>query len=297
MKKDLPNLLIVGAAKSGTTSLHNYLNQHSDIFMCSQKEPHYLINNEIGSNRIKVGITCFDKYKRLFSKGRSLKYRGESSVMYLMFPDIVIPKIKELLGDDTKIIIMLRNPIERAFSGFHHNKRYDFDEDLTFDSAWDKCEERYISNLSISPATRYKELGLYYKQVCAFQSSFKNIHVIIYDDYKKDVKESIKKVFEFLNLENTEIDTTSKYMVGGWEWKYSRLKYILIKKNKFRSFLKKIIFIKSFRKLIRLVVHKRLTNSTPVLSNKMKEELVNFYKDDINKTSVLLDKDLSNWLI
>ena len=296
MKKDLPNLLIVGAAKSGTTSLHNYLNQHSDVFMCSPKEPHYLINNEIGSNRIKVGVTCFDKYKKLFSKGRSLKYRGESSVMYLMFPDIVIPKIKELLGDDTKIIIMLRNPIERAFSGFHHNKRYDVDENLEFDSAWDTCEERYISNLSISPATRYKELGLYYKQVSTFQSSFKNVHVIIYDDYKKDIKSSIKKVFEFLNLENTEIDTTSKHMVGGWEWKYGWLKHILIKKNKFRSFWKKIIFIKSFRKLIRLVVHNRLTNSTPVLSNKMKKELVNFYKHDINKTSVLLNKNLSNWL-
>ena len=45
----LPNLLIVGAAKSGTTSLHNYLNQHPDIFMCSPKEPHFLINRRLES--------------------------------------------------------------------------------------------------------------------------------------------------------------------------------------------------------------------------------------------------------
>ena len=55
----LPNLFIVGAAKSGTTSLHNYLYQQPDVFMCNPKEPHYLINQEIGINRIPVGITNF----------------------------------------------------------------------------------------------------------------------------------------------------------------------------------------------------------------------------------------------
>ena len=55
----LPNLFIVGAAKSGTTSLHNYLNQHPDVFMSSHKEPHFLINNEIGKSRIPNGISDF----------------------------------------------------------------------------------------------------------------------------------------------------------------------------------------------------------------------------------------------
>ena len=54
----LPNLLIVGAAKSGTTSLHNYLNQHPDIFMSNLKEPHFLINTDIGVSRIPKGIIC-----------------------------------------------------------------------------------------------------------------------------------------------------------------------------------------------------------------------------------------------
>ena len=92
----LPNLFIVGAAKSGTTSLHNYLNQHQDVFMCNPKEPHYLINQEIGVNRIPVGITNFIEYIDLFLEGKDKKYRGESSVMYLMYPEIVIPKIPSL---------------------------------------------------------------------------------------------------------------------------------------------------------------------------------------------------------
>ena len=62
----LPNLLIVGAAKSGTTSLHNYLNQHPEVFMCNPKEPHFLINKEIGTERILVGIDDFQEYEKLF---------------------------------------------------------------------------------------------------------------------------------------------------------------------------------------------------------------------------------------
>ena len=57
----LPNLLIVGAAKSGTTSLHNYLDQHPDIFMSKHKEPHFLINNEIGNSRIPNGISDINR--------------------------------------------------------------------------------------------------------------------------------------------------------------------------------------------------------------------------------------------
>ena len=124
----LPNLLIVGAAKSGTTSLHNYLNQHPEVFMCNPKEPHFLINKEIGLKRILAGIDDFQEYEKLFFAGKENKYRGESSVMYLMYPDIVIPKIKELFGDETKIIIMLRNPVDRAYSGFQHVKRYNVNE-------------------------------------------------------------------------------------------------------------------------------------------------------------------------
>ena len=88
--------------------------------MCTPKEPHFLIANEIGKDRIPISIDDENEYLNLFLKGEFKKYRGESSVMYLMYPEIVIPKINETFGADCKIIIMLRNPIERAYSGYHH---------------------------------------------------------------------------------------------------------------------------------------------------------------------------------
>ena len=88
-----PNLIIVGAAKSGTTSLHHYLDQHDEIFMSKHKEPHFLINKEVGVNEIPNGINNYKDYLRLFENTKSYKYRGESSVMYLQFPELTIKNI------------------------------------------------------------------------------------------------------------------------------------------------------------------------------------------------------------
>ncbi len=105
MFDSLPNLLIVGAAKSGTTSLHNYLNQHPEVFMCNPKEPHFLIINEIGKQRLLNGIKKSINYKALFSEAEKYKFRGESSVMYLLFPEIAIKNIKHILGEKTRLLL------------------------------------------------------------------------------------------------------------------------------------------------------------------------------------------------
>ncbi len=201
----LPNLLIVGAAKSGTTSLHNYLNQHPDVFMCSPKEPHFLINKDIGEKRIPNGIIDIDDYKLLFKGNEYKKYRGESSVMYLQFPEITISNIKRFLNSDVKIIIMLRNPTERAYSGYQHVKRYNVMEKLTFEEALKYSEERYMSVKNMTPASRYLELGMYFSQVKSFLSSFQSVHVIIYDDFKLDACKELRKVFDFLELDQINV--------------------------------------------------------------------------------------------
>ena len=156
---NLPNLLIVGAAKSGTTSLHNYLKQHPDIFMTKHKEPHFLINSEIGTGRVHKAVITLQDYKKMFETDGKYRYKGESSVMYLAFPEFSIKNIKRYLMPDVKIIIMLRNPIERAFAGYLHNLRYNPSENLSFEEAIDNSEDRYYKNIDITPDTRYLHVG------------------------------------------------------------------------------------------------------------------------------------------
>ena len=218
--KNFPNLLIVGAAKSGTTSLHNYLKQHPDFFMSDHKEPHFLINNEIGVKRVHKAVTTLSDYQKMFEGSSEYKYRGESSVMYLPFPDITIRNIKKYLYKDVKIIIMLRNPVERAFAGYLHNVRYNTSENLSFEEAIEKSEERYQKTNDMTPDTRYLHVGLYYNQVKKYMDEFgKNVHVVIYDDYVSNINGSIKRVFDFLKVNNIEMDTSQRHMVGGWIFK------------------------------------------------------------------------------
>ena len=292
----LPNLFIVGAAKSGTTSLHNYLNQHPDVFMCNPKEPHFLINNEIGKDRIPIGVCSENEYRNLFIEGRGEKYRGESSVMYLMFPEIVIPKINQQFGKECKIIIMLRNPIERAYSGFQHVKRYNVKEDSTdFKSAWSVSEERYFSNPNMTPASRYKELGMYHKQVKAYLDEMKNVHIIIYDDYQNYFQDEMNKVFDFLEIQTVEINSEKKHMVGGWQWEDENMKSIMMTENPIRSVLKFLIPFKDLRKKIRTKIQNRNTSRVPEICKDDREMLKEFYKEDVKQLSTLLERNLNYW--
>ena len=293
----LPNLLIVGAAKSGTTSLHNYLNQHPDIFMCSPKEPHFLINKEIGKQRIHKGIIDFKDYESLFNEKVHLKYRGESSVMYLSFPEIAIKNIKHYLDDDIKIIIMLRNPVERAYSGYQHVKRYNMMENLSFEDALELGEERYHDIKNFTPASRYLELGNYYNQVNVFKTSFDNIHVVIYDDYKTDFNEELNKIFDYLEVVRITINAEQQHMVGGWEWKSDGMKKIMMQQNLLKLFLRFIIPFKSLRQYIQVKFQKANMKVVEIINPETEKWLKEYYKQDVARLSELLNRDLNHWII
>lgn len=295
--KNLPNLLIVGAAKSGTTSLHNYLKQHPDLYMTDHKEPHFLINNEIGIKRVHKAVTNIEDYQQMFEGSSEYKYRGESSVMYLPFPEIAIPNIKKYLDDKVKIIIMLRNPVERAYAGYLHNIRYNTSESLSFEDAIKKSEDRYHANENMTPDTRYLHVGLYYNQVKQYFDTFgKNVHVIIYDDYVFDIDKSLKEVLDFLGVRNIEIDSSKRHMVGGWVFKNSILRKLIIPQNSFKSFIKDLLPSTKLRKLIREGIMLLGTSRPPELSNNMRTFLKRYYEEDVRKLSSLLGINLNHWV-
>jgi len=291
----LPNLLIVGAAKSGTTSLHNYLNQHPSVFMCSPKEPHFLINKEIGEQRIPKGVLNIEDYKFLFKGASAMKYRGESSVMYLSFPEFAIKNINKYLSKNVKIIIMLRNPVERAYSGYQHVKRYNLMESLSFEKALDQSENRYQNISNMTPASRYLELGMYFEQVKIFIEEFDDVHVIIYDDYKNDFNSEIDNVFKFLDLDAFKVNADEKHMVGGWQWKNDWIKSLMMKKNLFKTALKFLLPFKSLRKSIMVNLKKGNTNKIEKINPETEKWLKDYYRSDVEKLSLLLDKDLNDW--
>jgi hypothetical protein len=299
----LPNFLIVGAARSGTTSLYHYLGQHPDIFFSETKEPCFLAyargmyNGEIHRH----AVTDLDNYLKLFEPGASSKWRGEASAIYLHLHNEVISNIQYYIPDhnDLRIIMILRNPIERAFSQYMRNVR-NIRENLSFEEAIEKEAER--KSKGFNSDYLYIERGFYYEQVKTYLDKFKHVKVILYDDFSKDSLQVIDSVLEFLQLKrNFEIDNTVNYDKSGEPKFRSLIKFrrgLINRNNPVKSIAKTFV-----PKPIRKKVAEQFTNFVYDVSLEKKSiskdtylELLNIYKNDVKNLGALIDRDLSGWL-
>jgi hypothetical protein len=300
MRNNLPNFLIVGAAKCGTSSLHNYLNQHPDIFMPSYneqgmkvKEPRFLIKDLV-KDRLHNGVWSLEEYKSLFNEVKNEISIGESTVLYLYYYNEAIKNIKKYLGDDVKIIIMLRNPTDRAYSAFQHVSR-GLKEQNSFEEALKIEKGRMNKESSLTPMVMYKEMGLYHDMVRAYKENFKNVHIIFYEDFRDDTEGEIKKIFKFLELSlSVNIDFVSRHNVGGKRWKNEKIKHVFMKNNPLKSALKKAI-PKSLRKGVRDKLISASTDKVAPMKENTRVKLNEFFKEDVKKLSDLLNRDLTHW--
>ncbi|MDB9455964.1 sulfotransferase family protein [Dolichospermum circinale] len=201
MKK--PNLFVVGAPKCGTTSMHNYLGQHPEIFMSSQKEPHYFSRDiDCFAGKIKE----ISNYLQLFDSAGNAKYIGESSPEYL-YSEVAAQQIKEFCSD-AKIIIMLRNPPDMLYS-LHGDFLLWKDEDiLDFGEALAAQEERKKG--SKLPKSRkeikfllYFDWVKYSAQVRRYLQIFgkENLHIILFNEFVKDTAKTYRQTLEFLGVD------------------------------------------------------------------------------------------------
>jgi hypothetical protein len=303
MNTKLPNFFIVGAAKSGTTSLYNYLIQHPDIYLSPLKEPKYLSSSankfpHKGPGDIYVDnmvIKTWDEYLQLFAGVRNEKCIGEASADYLYFYKCVIPLIK-IINAEAKIIIILRNPIERAFSAYKHLVR-DGREMLSFEKALDIEEQRKKENYEF--IWFYKDVGFYYNQVKAYLEAFgiTRVRVYLFDDFSKKPFDIINDIFKFLEVNKDFIpDMSPKYNVS----EVPRIKFLqrfLMNYNHPIKKLSRPILLKTIGKenTERLVNYFKKKNKK-IINPKTREYLAQLYRDDILKLQDLIKRDLSKWL-
>lgn len=198
MQKKWPNLFIVGAAKSGTTSLYHYLRQHPDVFMPSYKEPHFFsqVKPKPELEVFLKHISSETDYLELFEK-TSAKIIGEASTSYLW--DKETPQRIKGVAPDAKIIIMLRQPVERAFSHYLNNVREAY-EKRDFHQAI--LEDLQATQKGWGISSLYVDLGYYCEQVERYLKVFgKNVHVIFFEEFTKDIPVHVEQVFKFLEID------------------------------------------------------------------------------------------------
>ncbi len=303
MKEKLPNFLIVGAAKSGTTSLYHHLKQHPEIHMPSTiKETFFFTGNTFedvnpaGGNYGNDAITSLNEYKKLFEEpDRNVTAIGEACVAYLYYYENSIKNICNILSNP-KIIIILRNPVDRAFSNYLHHVRDCF-ENFSFEEALKLERQREKDNWWWG--YQFTKTGSYYKQVNAYIKNFSHVKVYLYDDLTKNTSEVVKNMYKFLEVDTSFVpDTTTKYNISGVP-KIKFFNKFLTRPNILKSMIKpiiKVILQESKRK--KIAADLRAKNlCKPEMKLETREYLKNIYREDILRLQNLIKSDLSEWLV
>jgi hypothetical protein len=305
MKKNkLPNFLIVGAGKSGTTSLYHYLKQHPDICMSENKEPCFFVSDyykNVNSKSINYEniqrrvVFNFSQYKELFNICKNEKLRGESSVDYLYSYKMAIPNIKKYIGD-VKIIIILRDPVGKAFSNYTHQFEFG-NEVLSFEEALKKEDQRIKEGYS--PATHYATQAFYYEQVKAYIDNFSDVKVCLFDDLKSDNIALVQDIYKFLEVDDSFVpmddDTFNKSGVP----KNRLLHTLLMKDNKLKKILRPTLKVMIPSHIMQSAVNYLRNKNlayTLKIKQETKEKLQKEFEDDIRKLEELINRDLKHWM-
>lgn len=199
----LPKFLIVGAARSATTSIYHALRKHSDIFLNpSLKESNFLseIEDLKGTENFKpLVINTIDEYSRLFQDAHECQIVGEVCVSYLYYYEKTIRNIMRHIGRNVKIVICLRNPAQRAFSNYMLHVR-DGVESLSFDEAL-VSEPRRIRD-GWWWGYHYVNVSRYTDAVIAFINAFgrESVLIILFEDFAADPNSEISKICRFLGI-------------------------------------------------------------------------------------------------
>ncbi len=292
-----PDFIIAGVAKAGTTSLSRYLNSHPEIFI-PEKEPNYFAFAD-GQNP----FTVLDK-QPVLSQAQYLDYFsssnkaiiGEKSISYSYLPwtGHVISNIRRIHPhpDHLKIIIILRQPVERMFSQYLFN--LESHEDLPFEEAIAAWERRKAQGWV--PAYDYPGASYYATMIKKYLNEFSQVKIILHDDLKSQPEQLLEDVTGFLGAQSYDFrkEPLKKYNAGGVpshpiiqsvfgfirnekvkRWTHALLPHRI--RRDFSEALKKRFFKK------------------PHLDAALFNELNKNFIEDISKLESIISRDLSHW--
>jgi hypothetical protein len=290
----LPNFIIVGAAKAGTTALYWYLSEHPAVYMSPVKETFYFAYGVDGAGRLLYGdpdvhrfpIKTLREYEALFAAAGDATAIGEASPIYLECPQSA-ERIRSLIPG-ARIIASLRQPVDRAYSDYlmylrRRGRRLDPARDLRPDAAW------------AQPDSRWMQVSRYADQVRRYVDRFprEQIHVALFDDLRRDAVGMTQSVYRFVGVDPAvRPDVETPHAAGGMP--KSRLLERVFSSRALRSALQPLMpkraanWVRRFRS--------RTMEKPPSLPPALRQELTEHFRTDIAETSTLIGRNLDHWL-
>jgi len=294
-----PNFFIIGAPKCGTTSLAAWLSEHPNIYMSPLKEPHFF-NMDLKYHNVSNSRDYWLLFDGVTSEHKAV---GEASVFYL-FSKTAVPRIeKEVPG--AKYIVMVRNPVDMAYS-LHEQQVVAGNEHIKdFAQAWHLSEKR-AKGQEVTRWCREPKL-LDYKSVCKLGEQLERLFkivprervlVLVLDDVKENPRREYLKVLNFLGVSDdgrTEFPVYNPAKERRWPW----LRRAVLAMGRASRSVKKALGIPTVRgtgilnRIDKLNIRYR---PRPPMPPELRAEITEYFRDDVLLLSRLLDRDFSTWL-
>ena len=298
----MPNFLIFGAQKSGTTTLADHLSKHPQVYMSPMKEPGFFdfenrtpdFKGPKDKELYQHMVTDLAAYQGLFSGVTDEQAIGEATTWYLYSQQAPV-RIKHYLPD-VKLIAILRNPVDRAYSAFLHARRDDRETVHNFVEALDQEDARIAQNWEY--LWRYKQMGFYFPQLSRYFEQFPpaQIRIYLFDDLSARPTELLDDICDFLEIDAALMPEISKrYNVSGIPKNRLLHNLVVSQDSLVKRAIRPFIPSEAVRQQIRSRISKR-NLSKPEMSAEAREKLVGVYREDVAKLETLIDRDLSHWL-
>lgn len=297
----LPNFLIIGAMKAGTTSLYRYLKQHPQVFMSPIKEPNFFaLEGEILDDP-RVTVTDLESYAALFDGVTDERAIGEASVRYL-YAEKAAERIHHHIPE-ANLLVVLRNPVERAFSAYVYQFSRGSDLLPHFGQALEAESERIAQDFDCW--WHYKSMGFYHRQLQQYYRYFdpQRIKICLFEDLCEQPDAVLTDIFDFLHIDPS-FQPNMKQQHNTTRVPQNRFIHsFLTNPHPIKEIFKPLFNPELRYKIVKGLRQKNLTAASkvppshrPVLTSGIRQKLVNDYREDILGLQDLLQRDLSHWL-
>ena len=301
-----PNLFLIGAPKSGTTSLYEYLNGHPDIYMSQHKEPFYFSPDIRGGPRENYRYGADEaRYLALFDEARDERWIGEASTRYVYSRQA--PELVKAFSPDARIVLMLRNPIDMIHA-MHNERVAQGEETVTdFEGALALDDER-LAGRSLPPGSNelgatYRPRGRFGEQLERWLQHFDRsaVHVIVFEEFAADTPGAFRRVLEFLEIDadyqppSFAVHNPSHKPRGGV---IRRLVSSPIGQFAAHRLLPTLLGQARTARLVRSFRHSRLVrkpNPRPQVPLELRAQLELDFAEDVALLSRLLGRDMSSF--
>jgi hypothetical protein len=290
---------VIGAARSGTTALYEHLRQHPQIFLSSSKEANYfafegepLDYRGPGADFVNNSVRTWDAYLKLFADAPSDAVIGDISPLYLYAPKAA-ERIRARLPD-ARLVAILRNPVEQAFSHFQYARARMIEPLDSFDAALDAEPVRLRDHWQ--PLFQYSDFPRYAEQIRRFQAHFppEQLKIFLYEDYRSDPKGVLRQIFEFTGVDSNFVPALHQDSNAGGDPRSRLLQAIIMKPNLLGS-VAALFLPLPVRRRIRDRIS-RFNVARTEFSPTARARLLAKLRPDIMELQEILGRDLSSWL-